>query len=93
MRALGENVVRLVEANMAVATNAQKLQIAETSVGNHLIERSTNLIDVGVRSSRNVHVLGVDVDMIEEMLIKEVVIALGMCRRPRYQSTSRGYTC
>ena len=81
MRALGENVVRLVEANMAVATNAQKLQIAETSVGNHLIERSTNLIDIGVRSSGNVHVLGVDVDMIEEMLIHEVVVALGVVVR------------
>ena len=81
MRALRENVVRLVEANMAVATNAQKLQIAETSVGNHLIERSTNLIDVGVRSSGNVHVLGIDVDMIEEMLIHEVVIALGIVIR------------
>ena len=81
MRALGENVVRLVEANMAVAPNAQKLQITEASVGNHLVERSTNLIDIGVGSSRNVYVLGVNVDMIEEMLVHEVVVALGIVVR------------
>ena len=76
MRTLGEILVRLVEANVTVAANAEELQVRIASLAHYAIVLGACLVRVGVCAVGHVRVGKVDVDLVEEVLPHEVVIAL-----------------
>ena len=81
VRALGEVVIGLVEADVAVVADAEQLQIRVTGVGDNLVVLRAGSGGVGVGTVGHMRVVKVDVDVIEEVLTHEVVIALGIVVR------------
>ena len=81
VRALGEVVIGLVEADVAVVANAEQLQIRVTGGGDNLVVLRAGSGGVGVGAIGHMRVVQVDVDVIEEVLAHEVVIALGIVVR------------
>ena len=81
MRALGEVVIGLVEADVAVVANAEQLQIGIAGGSDDLIVLRAGSGGVGVGTVGHMRVVQVDVDVIEEVLTHEVVIALGIVVR------------
>ena len=76
MRALGEVVIGLVEANVTVAANAEELQVRIAGLAHYAIVLGACLVRVGVGAVGHVRVGQVDVDLVEEVLAHEVVVAL-----------------
>ena len=81
VRTLGEVVIGLVEANMTVITNAEQLQIRVTGGSDDLVVLGAGSGGIGVGAIGHVRVIQIDVDVIEEVLAHEVVIALGIIVR------------
>lgn len=81
VRTLGEVVIGLVEADVAVVANAEQLQIRVTGGGDDLVVLRARSGGVGVGAIGHMRVVQVDVDVIEEVLAHEVVIALGIVVR------------
>ena len=81
VRALGEVVIGLVEADVAVVADAEQLQIGIAGGSDDLIVLRAGSGGVGVGTVGHMRVVQVDVDVIEEVLTHEVVIALGIVVR------------
>ena len=78
MRAVGEMVVGLVEADMTVIADAQKLQIGVAGGSDHRIVLGASRVGVGIGTIGHVRVRDIDVHMIEQVLVHEIMIALGI---------------
>ena len=78
MRALGEAGVRLVEADVAVVADAQQLQVGVAGLLDDAVVLGARGLGVGVGAVRHMGVCLVDVDVIEQVLLHEVVVALGV---------------
>lgn len=76
VRTLGEVVVRLVEANVAVVANTKKLQVRIASLSNKLIVLGASCLDVGIGAVRHVGVLKINIYQVKEVFAHEIVIAL-----------------
>ena len=76
MRTLGEVVVRLVEANVAVVANTKKLQVRIASFCDKLVVLRTSCLDVRIRAVRHVGVLKINIYQVKEVFAHEIVIAL-----------------
>ena len=74
-------IVRLVKANVAIATNAKELQVGIAGVANHAVVLGASLIRVGVGPVGHKRVGKVDVDLVEKVLAHEVVVALRILMR------------
>ena len=81
MRTLGEVVIGLVEANMTVITNAEQLQVRVTGGSDDLVVLGAGSGGIGVGAIGHVRVVQIDIDVIEEVLTHEVVVALGIVVR------------
>ena len=67
VRALAEDVVRLVEADVAVVAQAKKLQVRIAGLGNDAVVLRAGRRGVGVGAVGHVRVVDVDVDVVEEV--------------------------
>ena len=81
MRALGEVVVGLIEADVTVVANAEQLQIGVAGGSDDLVVLGAGSGGIGVRTVGHMRVVQIDVDVIEEVLTHKVVIALGIVMR------------
>ena len=68
---------RLVEADVAVAANAEQLHVDATRFGNGLVVAGQR-IGGGVDAAGDVHALRVEIDVVEQVVVHEVAVALIM---------------
>ena len=80
MSLFNKSVSRLVEGNMAVVANAQKLQVDASVLRDRLVIGPGEGTRILRASLRHVAAPGADVDMAEQMLLHERMVALGMLR-------------
>src|SRR5208283_4518803 len=66
---------------MTVASDAKNLQIDSAAFNNPLFIPSTKCIDILGHSLRNMDVTNIKVDVLKQVLVHEVMIALVMRRR------------
>ena len=80
MRALGEAVVRLVEADMAVAADAEQLNIHIAHTAKHRIIAGALLFLVRLHAVRQIDMRWVNVHMVKKVVMHEIMIALVVFR-------------
>ena len=86
-RAAAQRRARLVEGDVAVAADAQHLQVDAAFVGDHPFVLLAIGLEIQSPAVGHVRVARVDVDVIEQVLLHEVAIALRMrAARPTYSS-------
>ena len=73
---LGKFFVRLIKADMAVMPQAQKLQVNAAQALNHVLVAGALLIAVRLGAVGNIGAVHVDVNVLKEIVIHEVVVAL-----------------
>lgn len=78
MSAVGEVIVGLVEANVTVVANAQKLKILVARSRNHGIVLGASGISIGIGAIGHMGVLDIDIHVIEQVLVHEITVALGV---------------
>lgn len=78
MSAVGEVIVGLVEANVTVVANAQKLKILVARSRNHGIVLGASGISIGIGAIGHMGILDIDVHVIEQVLVHEITVALGV---------------
>ena len=78
MGAVGEVIVGLVEANVTVVANAEKLEVLVTCSRNHGIVLGAGGISIGIGAIGHVGVLDIDVHVVEQVLVHEITVALGV---------------
>ena len=76
MRTLGEMVIGLVKANVAVVTNTKKLQVRIASFSNELIVLGASCLDIRIRAVGHMSVLKINIYQVKEVFAHEIVIAL-----------------
>ena len=74
----GEAGARLVEGDVAVGAYAAHEKVDAAGLGNHLLVVGALRQQVGRIAVEDVHILGLDVDVAEEVGPHEAVVALGM---------------
>ena len=72
----GEFVAGLVEADVAVVAQTQQLQVDATGFADGLLVRLASSLCIRIGAVGDARCLGVDVDMVEKVLLHEVAIAL-----------------
>ncbi len=81
MRTLRESLIRLIEANMAIAPDAKKLQIWISCLCDKPIVGLACSLSIKIGPVRDMRTREVDIDVIKEILAHEVVIALRVVMR------------
>ena len=76
MCTLGEMVIGLVKANVAVVTNTKKLQVRIASFSNKLIVLGASCLDIRIRAVGHMSVLKINIYQVKEVFAHEIVIAL-----------------
>ena len=78
MGAVGEVIIGLVEANVTVVANAEKLEVRVTCSRNHGIVLGAGGVSIGIGAIGHVGVLDIDVHVVEQVLVHEITVALGV---------------
>ena len=78
MSTVGEVIIGLVEANVTVVANAKKLEVRVPCSRNHGIVLGASGISIGIGAIGHVGVLDIDVHMVEQVLVHEITVALGV---------------
>ena len=78
MGALNELVAGLVEADVAVVADAQQLHIHATQRVDQIVIQLALALSVGIQAVGQVDILGSDIDVVEQVVVHEVSIALIM---------------
>ena len=76
MRGLGELVGRLIEPDMAVVAQPKHLDIHAAHALNHRLVAGALLIAVRLGAVRDIGVVQVDVDILEQVVVHKVIVAL-----------------
>ena len=79
-----ECCARLVESDVAVVSKSKKLQVNAADAADDFVVCCTCFFAVRLQSVRNEGTLFVDVDMIEQVGVHEVTIALIILRRESF---------
>ena len=77
MGSLGEAVLRLVETDMPVVSQPQKLQVNAAETVDHVVIAGALRLGVHIDAARDMGIVPVDVDVIEEVVAHEIDVALG----------------
>lgn len=78
MSTVREVIVGLVEADVTVVANAKKLEVRVACGRNHDIVLGASGISIGIGAIGHVGVLDVDVHVVEQVLVHEITITLGV---------------
>ena len=83
MSVFGEVIVRFVETDMGITANPQKLQVDTAQIRNQTVVPAALRIRIRSHAIGNMDMVGSNIDVVEEVLMHEVVIALRIvCRQP-----------
>lgn len=79
-----ETATRLVESDMTVRADTTHKEVHATSLSNHLLIMGTFGQKVGSIAVEDMDILGFDVDVVEEIVPHEAVVARGGLHRGRH---------